>query len=91
MRFACSYVIVLSLQKLYHIGLCGTSYRAIWNISENSYIFFITEMHTSDGHDNRPVTRKLHVVGPLINTSDVQICPACHCNTYTSDGQIACH
>jgi hypothetical protein len=33
MRFAYSYVIVLSLQILYHIGLCGISYCAIWNIS----------------------------------------------------------
>jgi hypothetical protein len=32
-------------------------------------------MHASDGQDNGHVTRKIYVVGPLINTSDVHFCP----------------
>jgi hypothetical protein len=43
-------------------------------------------MHTSDGHDTRPVTTKFHGIGPLINTSDVHVQFACHCYSYTSDG-----
>jgi hypothetical protein len=38
---------------------------------ENSFNFFFTEMHITDGQDNGLVTRKLHGAGPLINTSDV--------------------
>jgi hypothetical protein len=71
---------------MWYILLCYLEYK--WKIH---LIFFIIEVHTSDGHDNRSVTRKLHVVGTLINTSDVQICSACRCYTYTSDGQSARH
>jgi hypothetical protein len=29
-------------------------------------------------------------IGPLVNTSDMHVCCACHCYTYTSDGQSTC-
>jgi hypothetical protein len=60
------------------ISIGTTSYCTIWNISEKYNYVFITKMHTTDGQDNKHVTRKLHVVGPLIDTSDVCImfCPS---------------
>jgi hypothetical protein len=88
-------VIVLYVQMICHIGLCeriiGTTYCAICNISGNAFNFFITKMDTSDGKDNGHVTRKLQTAGPLIITSDVHSQFACHCYTYTSDGQSARH
>jgi hypothetical protein len=53
----------VNVSLVYHLMVLS------WKI----YLFFITEMHTSDGQGNAPVTTKLHVVMLLINTSDVHV------------------
>jgi hypothetical protein len=46
---------------------------------KNSFNFFITKMHTSDGQVIGSVTRKLCYIGPSVNTSDMHVCSARHC------------
>jgi hypothetical protein len=57
---------------MYHwyILLCYLEYKRKMHL-----IFFIIEMHTSDGQDNAPVIRKLHGTDPLIRTSDGHFVP----------------